>query len=278
MTLAVAWIRRIRDCEELIVASDSRLTGGRTIDGCAKIILLPRSDAFLCCTGDTDITYPLASQVAFTINVYERSADRSLDIRDLRGHILKVLTKAVEGIDTRIKTLAYPDRFTQLLFGGYSWEAKAFEIWRLSYSMAEKAFRYQPAPGWCNGRARVVFAGDWQYKASKRLINLLRERYSVTPQSDKDFHFNWEPFEVLRDCLRETAGDPNASIGGPPQIAKVYQHMNTRPIGVFWPNKESGQIAVGGRLLLEYEKPGCWVLDPDILRTSHLYYSHDEED
>jgi hypothetical protein len=277
MTLAVAWIRRIRDCEELIVASDSRLSGGRTIDGCAKIILLPRSDAFLCCAGDTDITYFLANQVASAVNVYERSADRSLDIRDLRGHVLKILTKAMEGIETPIDSLAYPDRFTQLLFGGYSWQGKTFEIWRLSYSKPEGSFRYYPAPGWCGGRARVVFAGDWQHIARRRLINLLRERHSVTPQSDVDFHFSWEPFEVLRDCLRETEGDSKASIGGPPQIAKVYQHLNTRPIGVFWPNKESGQVAVAGRFLLEYEKVGCWLLDPDTLRTSHLYYSLDEE-
>ena len=73
MTLAVAWIRRIADCEELVVATDSRLSGGRTIDGCAKIILLPRTDAFLACAGDTDITYPLAHQVSSAIAAYERT-------------------------------------------------------------------------------------------------------------------------------------------------------------------------------------------------------------
>lgn len=54
---------------------------------------------------------------------------------------------------------------------------------------------------------------------------------------------------------------------------KVYQHMNCRSIGVFWPAKEGGKLTVAGRILQPYEKPTCWMLDPDTLATSHIYYT-----
>ena len=34
MTISVAWIRKIKDCEELIFVSDSRLGGGDRWDEC----------------------------------------------------------------------------------------------------------------------------------------------------------------------------------------------------------------------------------------------------
>lgn len=277
MTLAVAWIRRIADCEELVVSADSRLGGdGRRIDGCAKIIALPRSDCFLCCAGDTGITYPLAHRVASAIQNYTRSADRALDIKALRAHILKLLTSSLQDIHSDIDGWDEPDRYTQLLFGGYSWVEKRFLIWRLSYNKMMKTFRHQPTPNWCGGKAHVLFAGDWQHEGKRRLISLMRSRYGVTPQTDAEFYFDWEPFEVLRDCLREVAGNFDQTIGGAPQILKVYQHLNSRQIGVFWPDRRADAIYVQGRRMLDYERPECWVLDPDTLTTSNLIYSRRE--
>jgi hypothetical protein len=273
MTLAVAWVRRINDCDELVVASDSRLSGGRNFDSCAKIIPLPRSDAVLCCAGDTDITYPLTLQVFTAISTYKRSNNRSLDICILRAHMLKILNAAVATITSAQAELRRPNRLTQLLFGGYSWVEKAFRIWRFSYSQSEKRFIYSPAPAWCRGRAPVIFAGDWQWRARSRLISLIRSRYGATPQADVDFYFDWEPFEVLRDVLREVADEDEASIGGPPQIMKVYQHMNCQHISVFWPSQADGKITIAGRTILGYERPDCWVLDPDTFISSHSYYT-----
>lgn len=273
MTLAVAWVRRIKDCEELIVASDSRLSGGRNIDSCAKIFSLPRSDSFLCCAGETDLTYPLAMQVYSAIANYSRGQDRSLDIVDLRSHVIKILNQSVSSITSSVQSMRFPEKYTQFLFGGYSWTQKGFKIWRLSYSVPQKRFSYERAPPWFSGRAPVIFAGDWQHKAKAMLINQLRKNHGVTPQSDKEFFFDWQPFEILRDILRTNADDSSASIGGAPQVMKIYQHMNCRQIGVFWPRQDGGQIFVSGRPILPYEKPDCWILDPDTFMTSNVHYS-----
>jgi hypothetical protein len=53
----------------LVLASDSRLTGG-PIDGLApKVFALPRSDALLAFAGDTQHAYPLVLQMVASIDV-----------------------------------------------------------------------------------------------------------------------------------------------------------------------------------------------------------------
>jgi hypothetical protein len=272
MTLAVSWIRHLTDSEELIVSSDSRLTGGRTLDSCAKILLLPGSNGYLCCAGDTDITYPLALQIQTAVSSYPLSADGALDLCDLRGHVLRIINKAVSGIKSPIKGMRAPDRHTEFLFGGYSWLQKRFLFWRFRFSLAENRFCHAPPPPWSYGRAAVLFAGDWRENARSRLIQMLRKK-GITPGVKAKFFLDWEPFEVLRDILRENTNNDDASIGGPPQIAKVYQHRNSRYIGVIWPGSDGGTVSIAGRPLLGYEHPDCWILDPDNLTTTHPYYS-----
>jgi hypothetical protein len=180
MTIAVSWIRHLTDCEELIVSSDSRLRGGRTLDSCAKILLLPGSNGFLCCAGATDITYPLALQVVAAIGSYPLSADGAVDLRDIRGHILKIINKAISGIKSPIKSMQAPEPYTEFLFGGYSWVRKQFLLWRFSFSIGDHRFFHTPPPRWSHGRAAVLFAGDWRNVARTRLIQLLRKK-GITP-------------------------------------------------------------------------------------------------
>jgi len=73
-----------------------------------------------------------------------------------------------------------------------------------------------------------------------------------------------EPFEVLRDMLRSNRFP---LIGGAPQIMKVYRHANCMPYAVYWPSKESREVSLMGRPLLDYERSSCLVMDPDTLKT-----------
>jgi hypothetical protein len=57
MTVAIAWVRAIRDCEELLFVSDSRLSGdGRNLDVSPKILTLPRTDCAICFGGEIKST------------------------------------------------------------------------------------------------------------------------------------------------------------------------------------------------------------------------------
>jgi hypothetical protein len=68
-----------------------------------------------------------------------------------------------------------------------------------------------------------------------------------------------EPFEVLVEMLR---ADRHETIGGPPQLAKIYRHMNAQLFAVTWPSGD-GVPTLAGRELLSYEELNVPVLDPD---------------
>lgn len=74
-----------------------------------------------------------------------------------------------------------------------------------------------------------------------------------------------EPFETVRDMLRDAKH--SETIGGPPQVVKIYQYMSSAPLAVFWPDRTSGIVHLQGRPCLGYERIERWVLDPDFLRS-----------
>ncbi len=93
--------------------------------------------------------------------------------------------------------------------------------------------------------------------ARDRLVRLLTER------GLKDgVGLDMEPLEVLRDLLKERV---STHIGGPPQVIKVYQHLNTQVFGISWPDSQ-GRPAVLGRVLPQGEVMHVPVLDPATLK------------
>ena len=106
-------------------------------------------------------------------------------------------------------------------------------------------------------------------EAKKRLVNVLRDRDLID-----NGNFDMEPFEVLRDMIRENI---SPHVGGPPQLVKVYQHMNCTPFAVFWPNRQEKSKALLGRPLMHYESIPYPILDPDTLKIHHLFQLNKDE-
>lgn len=266
MTLAIAWIRKLSNgSEELLVAADSRLGGGHRLDCCPKIMVLPRSDSVICFTGETEYAYPLMLQLYLAIDAHSPLRDRAMDIHEMKNHALKVFNSMRDSVHTYAKGYDIPD--TTFILGGYSWFYKSFSIWHIHFKASEKRFVARPAKKWIGNFEKIIFAGDWARKGERRLIELLQQRHQLTSYGSNTHGFNMEPFEVLRDILRESKSED--SVGGPPQLIKVYQHMNCRPIGIYWPDKASQKVSLVGRPLLDYENTDYWILDPDTLETTH---------
>lgn len=281
MTIAIAWIRKIRDCDELLFVSDSRLSGdGSTFDGCPKTLTLPRSDCAISFAGYTGHAFPMMLQLALAIDSHAPSKRGSLDLAALRSHALKVFDGMAEQLKPS-KHINKSDEVTpgaSFLFGGYSWIKKDFQLWAVSYRAGDNCFVADPAK-WlafskeagrivlrtrkkANGErnlGRIAFAGDQASLAKKLLLERLNTKGSGKHHTPLDM----EPFEVVRDMLR----DPNhaETIGGAPQLVKVYQYMRTAALGVYWPNREAGKVHLQGRACLGYERVDRWVLDPDTL-------------
>lgn len=298
MTITTAWVRTLRDCKELIIASDSRLNGGRKMDCGQKVIALPRSDAFICFAGNTAWAYPLMHQVANAISTYEKSATRAQDIVVLKSHVLKVFEGLKRSVHDAAGSEGIPS--AEFLFGGYSWVRKEFLIWRIHYHVPNlhtppkglhaqrklieerSGFIATPAKAWA-GQPWII-SGDEEFaiEGRRRLAKILIER-GKAPHQVKNFKFDWEPFEVVRDMLREVEADPykyrNADIGGAPQVLKIYEHLNARYLGIDWGKDDEGvtRTFVCGRRTLGYETPSLWILNPDTLVSRHPFYTPEND-
>ncbi len=265
VTLSVAWIRRHGTVAELVVATDSRLRSALIWDCGPKIVPLPRTDALVCFAGETIFAYPMLLQLQNAVAMHYVSRSRRMDLYDFKGYTLQFLNAlrsriredGIPGAEIGADTIFF-------LLAGYSWRRTHFALWTLHYDPHIEQFTYRPAARWRgkNKQKRVAWIGDDVDTAKERLAALLKERGKIDQGG-----FDMEPFEVLRDIIRS---DVSPSIGGPPQVAKIYRHMNVIPFGVYWPNRQDGRPTVLGRELLHFERPEYGFIDPDTLEVTSL--------
>ncbi len=253
MTLGMAWVRNLGSIRELVVASDSRLSGGKFWDSNPKIMLLPRSDAVLSFAGDTHDAYPLMLQVYNAILMHGPALDRSMDLAHLKGHLGP---RHQQGA-----ILRYQFADATFMLSGYSWRQKRFRVWTLHYHNGAEGFTFRPTRPWRgqSGHTKeIAFVGDERVvKAAKSaLVDRLRAKGKLT-----DGGLDMEPLEVLRDLLRS---QDYPEIGGAPQVVKIYEHMNAHPFPVHWPDA-CGGLTVLGRQLMPYETFNSKAIDPDAL-------------
>lgn len=263
MTLVAAWIRKYQGVEELVVASDSRLRFGCAWDYCPKVFPLPRGDSVLCFAGDTFYAYPMLMQLRTAISMNHKLATRAVDVTDLRNYLIDLIE------DMRKQVYDYPSVSKEedktdyrFIFAGYSWKLHTYCIWHIQYQKNIKKFSFRSVgihPKEQNNGRVFQFIGDETNKARERLNRLLKNRTDLSHGE-----LNMEPLEVLIEMIRDQT---SIAIGGPPQVAKVYRHMNSMPYNIYWPTREQGRITFYGRPLLPYERNSYLVLDPDTLKT-----------
>jgi hypothetical protein len=262
MTLGLAWLRHSGNVRELLVASDSRLSGGQFWDANPKILLLPRTDAVISFAGATHDAYPLMLQAYNAIQMFPPARDRTLDLTDLRGHLTRVFNHSLKFISNLPKGQEKVVPEAIFLLAGYSWKSQRFKIWTLYFEPNLGEYTFRPAKPWKIERGRsqkvIAFVGDEAAVADarNRLVARLREKQTL----DKEVGLDMEPFEVLRDVIRS---HEFSSVGGAPQLVKIYEHMNVVPFGVLWPNASSKIVTYLGRPLMEYEKTASRNVDPD---------------
>lgn len=271
-----------------MVASDSRLRFGCAWDCCPKIVPLPRGDCVLAFCGNTHYAYPLMLQIANAMSLHPGSRDRSQDIFKAKGHLIRIFAEMrthIRDFPEGATEAEEPD--TSFLLAGFSWRFSSFVIWNIHFDRGLKNFTWKRARPWSgvegdvtclilgnpsmgpNVRKRLGNAAalspalDVEEMARRRLVEKLRRR--VKPTGGRALCLDMEPFEVLRDMIRESVSN---HVGGPPQLVKIYRHMNARPIAVRWPDRASGKATLLGRSILDYETLDCPVLDPDTLEVT----------
>jgi hypothetical protein len=86
MTIAVAWVRTIRDCEDGICNRLWLSGDGRNFDACPKVITLPRTDCAIAFAGYTGHAFPMMQQLAHAIEAHGPLQRGSLDIVAMKSH------------------------------------------------------------------------------------------------------------------------------------------------------------------------------------------------
>lgn len=252
-------------------ASDSRLSGAGFLDASPKVFTLPRSDSIICFASDTYFAYPLILQISQAIQSHYPLKDRAIDYVPFRTHLLKLLNAIFSSFDAYIEEFKNPD--TSFLLGGYSWFNKEFCIDRLYYNKGKARFEHSPCQMGIGNFGKVLFIGDWAKQATHNLFEKLMNVHgpdSVGRGSAVDHRFDYEPFEVIVELLR--SAKKQDTIGGAPQLAAISQHMNSRHTAVYWPNKQSGNVFLGGRPVFDFENIENWIIDPDTLESGHRQF------
>lgn len=258
MTLSLAWIRKNKDTEELVLASDSRLRFGKAWDGCSKVFPLLRGDCALAFAGDTEYAYPLIHQVMTAVNAHPKAAERAMDISSLRGYLLRIFNDMEQWIhDFPVGNYENEPPDIRFIFAGFSWQKSEFKIWIINYKRSERRFVYHTPRTFHGNRLGAIGDSVPEFKA--RLIDLMDSK-----KKRNGMGFDYEPFEILRDIIRDET-DP--AIGGAPVLLKVYKHMNSMPYSVYWPKRKNGKPTLLGRPLMAFEKTLYLHFDPDMLKT-----------
>lgn len=263
MTLCIAWIRKLARYEELLIATDSRLRSFGSWNCGPKIMTFPRTDCAMSFEGDATFAYPMFLQLQSAISNHPKTLNRSQDLIDFKHHILSIWNDMLKYKSD------YEIPETSFLFGGYSWKTNQFVLWHLHYQKFNKIFTHRPISYWrgVKGQIKVSLSGDYNDDAKARLLKLLKDRGKLSTGS-----LDMEPFEVLRDMLKDEDEEKYPLIGGAPQLIKIYKHMNRTPIAVRWVLDGKNILSLSGRPLLEYEKTSYPIIDPDTLEITRGIY------
>jgi hypothetical protein len=249
MTLVTAWVRQVSNQQQLVVASDSRLSFGARWDCCPKIFPLRRDDSVIAFCGDTAFAYPILLQLSNSILNYGKALSREIDITALRPHFIKIIENMRKQVtDFPTGTHGIDPTDFKLVFAGYSTKFSSFMAWSLFFDKSSGRFDHRRL-SFHNKRTKgtkpFLFIGDHVSHATRLLYSKLVARKKLTSGN-----LDMEPLEVLVDMIESPQ---YASIGGPPQLVKVYPYANVLPINVLWPRNEPQIVAHFGRPLLGYE-------------------------
>ncbi|WP_122413944.1 hypothetical protein [Pseudomonas viridiflava] len=270
MTLVVAWTRTTQTGRELWMLSDSRLSGGKLWDYGPKIFSIGRSDAIIAFAGDTSWTYPLIAQISSYVESFINLRDRVVDVADLCDQILQMLNDSLSFVtDPAHPSMAFPE--CSFVFAGYSARRKDFFVRRIEFQSKSKKF--VPAHPKSYGGERVAYVGDEEpVKATvRRMSEILKQSKVKRPRLGMAPALAF--FEVL-------SSEKFRDIGGAPQVTKVYETMNLRHFGVYWPPNvpnEEQDIFLRGRRLKSYEVlDHPWVYDPALTKLWWHDFSPDQ--
>ena len=231
---------------------DSCLSGGERWYSGVKLFELPRKDCLICFAGTTNRTYPLILNLIASIKFDEYLSNTHTDITEVLDYLTHFFTSLCHSISNygnqRFENVLGNFQF---LFGGWSWKANAFKLWKLEYNHESKAFIHDETN---SDDIFFTFIGDELDKADESLNKELMRNSEA-----KSHRFDMEPLKVLVQMIRNS---DYSSIGGPVQMARIQPPGSTEVLGIYWPSISGKKTFLGMDVSAE-NNPAVKFVDPD---------------
>lgn len=239
MTLCIAWVRKKRNSDEICVIADSCFSGGQRFLAAPKIFRLERNDCAIACAGDTAYSFPVVEHIRQAILLNQGLLDRSIDLTDLLHSIVDITNKVLfQETEKQLPGTIGPG--FSMIIAGYSWKRRKPIIRELKYNSRTKLM-YLVTQSTIK-RTPFALIGDNTNEARHKIF-LKLESEGIENGGDVDM----QPFDILMEYIN----NPEIrSIGGNPQMVKIYPFMNVLPFG-FIDNRNN--ISYMGRPLTDYE-------------------------
>lgn len=241
MTISISWQRKFLGVNEIIFASDSRLSAGYRWDCAQKIFPIDGPNFCISFAGNADFAFPCIFQFQIMVKNYPKFADGAGRIQVLAKDFNAIVNQLFEIVDDQM--IAQFSN-TQFLFSGFDFETGESYQKIIQYNLEKDSYVRENFSGIQSGgvNAAIGFAGDFRELFFQKLGKII-----ATQKTELDY----QPLQVLNEIIMEQ--DLLSSVGGKPQIVKVYKHRNYLPYAVK-DNLESEDIYLFGRPLLTYEK------------------------
>jgi len=272
MTITIAWVRRVKDTSELILASDSRLRAFGPMDQAQKLYPLKRGDSALAFCGDTSVAYPFFLQAASALDGFIKTRTRASDVRDTAHSLSKVLNNLISSWDATSVDKTDQLKDTRILFAGWSWRKSEFVIG--FFKFIDRKFRFiqsseNLSKPWVEKNPSLIVLGDYRAEYMATLGKLLSDRRQTYSRWTRQLiDFQYDPLEALSALLKVHGNDRSSLIGGAPQLIKIYPHSNTLPIVT---RLSFDDHYLFGRKMFEWEKTEYPIADLTGLATKFFY-------
>lgn len=240
MTISICWRRKFRDIDEIVFASDSRLSAGYRWDCAQKVFPIDGPNFSISFAGNADFALPCIFHLQQSVKTYGRYQSGAARIGEISGDFIRMINQIREIVDDH--HIAQFDQ-TNFLISGYDHHTgEAFQK-RISFNKKIRRFCAYPFFGFLAAGVgfRIGFIGD------------LWEEYSTFLQAEMTMSrtaLDYQPLQALWRLMSTL--DSSSPVGGKPQIVKVYKSRNYLPYAVR-DRSQSDDIYLYGRPLLPHQ-------------------------
>jgi hypothetical protein len=219
MTLCAAWIREVESGEQLVIATDSMITGGYAYPHGTKLLLFNRHDCALCWEGDTSFTYSFAENARIDVDFSDRLSTQQAPLVAVVRRLTKVFNQLWKA-NLEDKNSAFHRAQLSFFFGGYCPSFKHVVLWHIRQDGNLGYFKegYRPL-------REPLFTGSGREIAR----GILRSNLGISP------------YQVLLHVIED---ETICDVGGVPQIVTIDRN-GVEIIGII---KDDKRFLFGRRL------------------------------